>query len=208
SYSQFLDLFSSLKNPLKVSLKDNRGENLELIHQAPNPLADYKLGETSIFPILHDGNVLYCRMITPPDFDKAKKYPVITYVYGGPHVQMVRNTWLGGSDLWMQLMAQKGYIVFTLDNRGSANRGHEFESAVHRQLGTLEMSDQLAGVAYLKKLTYVDPNNIGVFGWSFGGFMTTTLMTRSPGTFKVGIAGGPVINWELYEIMYTERYMD
>jgi dipeptidyl-peptidase-4 len=108
----------------------------------------------------------------------------------------------------MQLMAQKGYIVFTLDNRGSANRGHAFESAVHRQLGNLEMNDQLAGISYLKNLSYVDSNRIGVHGWSFGGFMTTSLMSRQPGVFKVGVAGGPVINWELYEIMYTERYMD
>lgn len=207
-FTQFIDEFNSLTTPYKASLKDAKGENIRLVSNAQNPLVDYKLGETSIFPIFNEGNVLYCRMITPPDFDKSKQYPSIVYVYGGPHVQLVRNTWLGGSDLWMQLMAQKGYIVFSVDNRGSANRGHAFESAVHRQLGTLEMSDQLAGVNYLKNLPYINPNSIGVFGWSFGGFMTTTLMTRAPGTFKVGVAGGPVINWNLYEIMYTERYMD
>ncbi|HEY1045204.1 MAG TPA: S9 family peptidase [Bacteroidia bacterium] len=207
-FTYFINSVSSLTIPRRMNLKDNKGESLRNILDASNPLSEYKLGETSIFPIVHEGNVLYCRMITPPGFDKTKKYPVVVYVYGGPHVQLINNTWLGGSDLWMQLMAQKGYIVFTLDNRGSANRGHEFESSVHRQLGTNEMSDQLAGVNYLKNLAYVDANRMGVFGWSFGGFMTTTLMSRAPGVFKAGVAGGPVINWGLYEIMYTERYMD
>ncbi len=207
-YTNFINILSSVTVPRKITLKDNKGEQLRQLLNAPNPLESYKMGETSIIPIVHDGNVLYCRMITPPDFDKTKKYPVVVYVYGGPHAQMVNNTWLAGSNLWMQLMAQKGYIVFTLDNRGSANRGHAFESAVHRQLGTLEMSDQMAGINYLKNLPYVDGNRIGVHGWSFGGFMTTSLMSRQPGVFKVGVAGGPVINWALYEIMYTERYMD
>jgi dipeptidyl-peptidase-4 len=121
---------------------------------------------------------------------------------------MIQNRWLGGGNMWVAYMASKGYIVFTLDNRGSANRGFNFENAVHRQLGTLEMSDQLAGVNYLKSLQYVDSTRIGVHGWSFGGFMTTSLMTRSPGVYKVGVAGGPVIDWKYYEIMYTERYMD
>lgn len=207
-FSLFLNSFSSLTIPRRINLKDNKGELVKIVLDATNPISEYKLGETTIFPIVHEGNVLYCRMITPPDFDKTKKYPVVVYVYGGPHVQLISNSWLGGSDLWMQMMAQKGYVVFTLDNRGSANRGHEFESSVHRQLGTNEMSDQLAGINHLKNLAYIDANRIGVFGWSFGGFMTTTLMTRAPGVFKVGVAGGPVINWALYEIMYTERYMD
>lgn len=179
-----------------------------MLLDAPNPLSDYVLGETSIFPIINEGTVLYCRMITPPNYDKTKKYPVVVYVYGGPHAQMISNSWLAGSNLWMQLMAQKGYIVFTLDNRGSSNRGHEFESATFRNLGTIEMADQIAGVNYLKNLPYVDANRIAVHGWSFGGFMTTSLMTRQAGVFKVGVAGGPVIDWSLYEIMYTERYMD
>jgi dipeptidyl-peptidase-4 len=119
------------------------------------------------------------------------------YVYGGPHAQMIQNRWLGGGNMWMAYMASKGYIVFTLDNRGSANRGFDFENAVHRQLGTLEMSDQLAGVNYLKSLQYVDSTRIGVHGWSFGGFMTTSLMTRTPGVYKVGVAGGPVIDWQV-----------
>lgn len=208
SYTYFINSLNSLTIPRQITLKDRRGETQKLLFNASNPLEEYKLGETSIIPILHDNNVLYSRMITPPGFDKSKKYPVIVYVYNGPHVQLVTNSWLGGSNLWMQLMAQKGYIVFTVDGRGSANRGHAFESAVHRQLGTLELEDQMAGISYLKDLPFVDANRIGVHGWSFGGFMTTTMMTRQPGVFKVGVAGGPVIDWGLYEIMYTERYMD
>ncbi len=207
-YNHFLNILSSTTVPKKITQNTNKGEQLRVLLNAPNPLEEYQLGETTFFPIVNEGTVLYCRMITPPDFDKKKKYPVVVYVYGGPHAQMVNNTWLAGSNLWMQLMAQKGYIVFTLDNRGSSNRGHAFESATHRKLGELEMQDQIAGVNYLKEFAYVDANRIAVHGWSYGGFMTTSLMTRMPGVFKVGVAGGPVIDWGLYEIMYTERYMD
>jgi dipeptidyl-peptidase-4 len=147
-------------------------------------------------------------MIYPAAFDSTKKYPVLVYVYGGPHAQMITNSWLGGADLWLYYMAQQGYIVFTMDNRGSMNRGLEFENATFRDLGKVEMEDQLAGVSYLKKLKYVDGARMGVYGWSFGGFMTTSLMTRTPDVFKLGVAGGPVIDWRMYEIMYTERYMD
>ncbi|WP_460880787.1 alpha/beta hydrolase family protein [Pontibacter rugosus] len=140
--------------------------------------------------------------------DQNKKYPVVVYVYGGPHVQLVNNSWLAGANLWMHLMAQQGYIVFTVDSRGSSARGLDFEQATFRQLGTVEMADQLRGVDYLKSLPYVDPTRIGIHGWSFGGFMTTSLMTRHPEVFKVGVAGGPVIDWKYYEVMYTERYMD
>ena len=206
--NQFFDVYSSLNVPRKIDLRSQNGDLVKNLLTASNPLANYDLGETTLFPIINDGTVLHCRMITPPHFDKNKKYPVVVYVYGGPHAQMVTNSFLGGSNYWMQLMAQKGYIVFTLDNRGSSNRGHAFESATHRQLGTLEMADQLAGINYLKNLSYVDANRIGVHGWSFGGFMTTSLMSRQPGVFKVGVAGGPVIDWSIYEIMYTERYMD
>jgi len=132
----------------------------------------------------------------------------LVYVYGGPHAQMVTNSWNGGGPLWMNEFANRGYLVFTLDNRGSAHRGTDFEQQIHRQLGTLEMEDQLAGIAYLKSLTYVDGENMAVHGWSYGGFMTTSLMLRKPGTFKAGVAGGPVTDWKYYEAMYGERYMD
>jgi dipeptidyl-peptidase-4 len=147
-------------------------------------------------------------MILPPDFDSTKTYPVMVYVYGGPGVQLIFNRWLGGGSPWFNYMAEQGYIVFTLDNRGSANRGLAFEQETFRQLGTKEIEDQSLGVNYLKSLPYVDSKNMGVFGWSYGGFMATSLMTRTPDLFKAGVAGAPVIDWKYYEVMYTERYMD
>lgn len=205
-----IDRYSSTTIPRQIDIVDTKGKVLQTLLKADNPVKDYKLGETKLFTIKAADNItdLHCRIITPPNMEQGKKYPVVVYVYGGPHAQMVTNSWLGGSNLWMQYMAQQGYIVFTMDNRGSYNRGLDFENATHRQLGTVEMEDQLKGVEYLKSLPYVDANRLGVHGWSFGGFMTTSLMTRKPGTFKVGVAGGPVIDWKYYEIMYTERYMD
>jgi dipeptidyl-peptidase-4 len=204
-----IDNYSSMTVPREVSVITLKGFKKQVLLTATNPLTDYKLGQTSIFTIkTEDETDLYCRMIKPLNFDSTKAYPVIVYLYGGPHLQLINNTWLGGADLWMNYMAQEGYLVFTLDNRGSLNRGFDFESSVHRSFGTKEMTDQLKGVEYLKKLKYVDPKRIGVYGWSFGGFLTTTLMTRAPGTFKVAVAGGPVIDWKYYEVMYTERYMD
>ncbi|PJJ59210.1 S9 family peptidase [Hymenobacter chitinivorans] len=206
-----LDNFSNATTPRIIrTVSVKTGKTAQTLLTAPNPVAGYQLGQTKLFPIkAADGQTdLYCRLITPPGFDPSKKYPTVVYLYGGPHVQLVTDSWLGGSNLWMQLMAQKGYVVFTLDSRGSGNRGSAFERATFRQLGTQEMQDQLKGVDYLKSLPYVDAARIGIHGWSFGGFMTTTMMTRSPGTFKVGVGGGPVIDWRLYEVMYTERYMD
>ena len=151
---------------------------------------------------------LYYRLIKPADFDPAKKYPAIVYVYGGPHAQMITNGWMNDARGWDIYMANKGYILFSLDNRGSSNRGLEFENATFRQLGIEEGKDQVKGVEFLKSQPYVDEERIGVHGWSFGGHMTTALMLRYPEIFKVGVAGGPVIDWGYYEIMYGERYMD
>ena len=133
---------------------------------------------------------------------------MLNYVYGGPHAQLITNSWLNGASLWMHWMANQGYIVFTLDNRGSTNRGFAFESQIHRRLGTLEIEDQLTGVDFLKSLPYVDSKRMAVHGWSYGGFMTTSLMLRTPDVYQVGVAGGPVTDWKYYEIMYGERYMD
>lgn len=156
-----------------------------------------------------DGNTdLYWRMVKPADFDTTKKYPTIIYVYGGPHAHNVEASWHWGSRSWETYMAEKGYIVYILDNRGSENRGRDFEQATFRRLGQEEMKDQMCGVNYLKSLHYVDADRLGVHGWSFGGFMTISLMTNYPDVFKVGVAGGPVIDWKWYEIMYGERYMD
>jgi dipeptidyl-peptidase 4 len=148
------------------------------------------------------------RLIYPANFDATKKYPVMVYVYGGSHAQLVTNKWLGGAGYFDLYMAQQGYVVFTLDNRGSDARGKKFCEVTHRNLGVNEMADQMQGVAFLKSKSFVDADKIGVFGWSFGGFMTTSLLTSQPDTFKVGVAGGPVIDWKYYEIMYGERYMD
>ena len=166
-------------------------------------------------PIYESGSIkaadgttdLYFRMVKPHDFDINKKYPTVIYVYGGPHAHNVDASWHYASRSWETYMAQKGYIVFILDNRGSENRGRDFEQATFHQLGQIEMQDQMTGVEYLKKQLYVDMNRLGVHGWSFGGFMTISLMTNYPGIFKVGVAGGPVIDWKWYEVMYGERYM-
>ena len=167
-------------------------------------------------PIFEQGTILaadgqttlYWRMVKPMDFDASKKYPTVVYVYGGPHAHNVEASWHWGSRSWETYMAQKGYILFILDNRGSEDRGRDFEQVTFRHLGQEEMKDQMQGVAYLKSLPYVDADRLGVHGWSFGGFMTTSLMTTYPDAFKVGVAGGPVIDWKWYEVMYGERYMD
>ena len=151
---------------------------------------------------------LYWRMVKPADFDASKKYPTVIYVYGGPHANNVQASYRWYSRSWETYMAQKGYIVFVLDNRGSQYRGRDFEQATFRQLGQREMEDQMEGVKYLQSLPYVDADRIGVHGWSFGGFMTISLMVNHPDVFKVGVAGGPVIDWKWYEVMYGERYMD
>ena len=166
-------------------------------------------------PIYENGSIkaadgttdLYYRMVKPHDFDATKQYPTVVYVYGGPHAHLVDASWHYASRTWETYMAQKGYIVFILDNRGSEDRGRDFEQATFHQLGQIEMQDQMKGVEYLKSLPYVDMNRLGVHGWSFGGFMTISLMTNYPDVFKVGVAGGPVIDWKWYEVMYGERYM-
>jgi dipeptidyl-peptidase-4 len=204
-----IDTWSNLTIPYIAQVIGTEGNIIETLQTAKSPLVDFKIGSTEIFEVkARDGVQLNARIIKPSDFDPARKYKVLVYVYGGPHAQMVSNRWLAGAPLWMYYLAEKGYIVFTVDNRGSANRGFEFENVIHRQLGKIEMQDQLDGVAYLKTLPYVDSDKMAVHGWSYGGFMTTSLMLRQPGTFKVGVAGGPVTDWKFYEAMYGERYMD
>lgn len=204
-----LDIFSNTEIANKIQVLNADGKVLQQISEDKNPLKDYKLGETSIFTIkAKDGSDLYCRMIKPSNFDSSKKYPAIIYVYGGPHAQLITNSWLGGAGLFLNYLAQQGYVVFTLDNHGSANRGFAFESIIHRNCGKQEMEDQMLGVDYLKSLSFVDASRIGVDGWSYGGFMTISMMLKNPGVFKVATAGGPVIDWQWYEIMYGERYMD
>ncbi|MCF6307817.1 MAG: S9 family peptidase [Flavobacteriaceae bacterium] len=205
-----IDSYSSLDVPRVVKRKSVKNGDEVTIYISENPIKDYQLGTTELVTLkAKDGSDLYGRIIKPANFDASKKYPVLVYVYGGPHAQMVTNSWLGGSNLWMQWMAaEQDYVVFTLDNHGSAYRGFEFESAIHRQVGEVEMEDQLIGVDYLKSLPYVDGNRLAIHGWSYGGFMTNSLMLRHPGVFTTAVAGGPVTDWKYYEIMYGERYMD
>jgi len=207
--SFFFDEFSNHTTPSKSLLYDKSGKATTLL-VSKNKYDGYVMGSAEIKTIkAADGTTdLYTRLIKPSNFDASKKYPVMVYVYGGPHAQMITNSYLDGANLWMYWMAEQGYLVFTVDNRGSDNRGFGFESVIHGRLGVNEMEDQLKGVEYLKSLPYVDGNRLAVHGWSFGGFMTTSLMLRKPDTFKVGVAGGPVTDWKYYEIMYGERYMD
>ncbi|MCR5077065.1 MAG: S9 family peptidase [Prevotella sp.] len=177
---------------------------------APDPWKGYEVPQYTCGTLKAADGVtdLYWRMVKPVGFDPTKKYPTVVYVYGGPHAHNVEASWNWGSRGWETYMAQKGYLLFILDNRGSENRGKDFEQATFRHLGQVEMKDQMEGVRYLKSLPYVDQDRIGVHGWSFGGFMTISLITNYPDIFKVAVAGGPVIDWKWYEVMYGERYMD
>ena len=209
-YKYFIDSYSSFNLPFKAILKSCGNKFEKVITESYYPLSDYATGEIEIGTVPSaDGKYSnWYRLLKPKDFDPAKKYPVILYVYGGPHSQLVKNTWLGNIRLWEIYMAQRGYIVYVQDNRGTENRGLEYEQAIHKQCGQVEMADQLVGIEMLKSLPYVDSTRIGVHGWSYGGFMTISLMTNFPEIFKVGVAGGPVIDWKWYEIMYGERYME
>jgi dipeptidyl aminopeptidase/acylaminoacyl peptidase len=188
----------------------NDGKEIKSLLSAENPYQDYQMPDIKVGTIkAADGETdLYYRLVTPSNMDMAEKHPVIIYVYGGPHAQLISGSWLNGASGWDIYMASRGYVMFALDGRGSANRGFNFESIIHRHLGETEMTDQMKGVEYLKSLPFVDVDRIGVYGWSYGGFMTTNLILTYPDIFKVGVAGGPVIDWTRYEIMYGERYMD
>jgi dipeptidyl-peptidase-4 len=206
----FLDIYSSIDMARAYYLLDKDGKTVDTLLEDASPWQDYAVGEMEIFSIkADDGKTdLWCRLIKPVDFDPTKKYPALVYVYGGPHAQLIDKSWTGSAGFWLNLMAQQGFVVFTLDNRGSANRGFAFESAIHRQCGEKEMADQMKGVEYLKSLPYVDQQRMGIDGWSYGGFMAMSMFLRNPGIFEAACAGGPVIDWKWYEVMYGERYMD
>mgnify|MGYP005839355791 CR=1 FL=1 len=205
----FINKYSSTDVASIYEIRTHKGKKTYEIIRDEDSLSEYNLGEISLGTIKNeDGTELYYRMIKPANFDTAVEYPVFLYVYGGPHAQLVTDSWMGGASMFMQLMAERGYVVFTLDNRGTPNRGFDFESIIHRNLGKYEMEDQLAGVDFLLEQDFVDSDRIGIQGWSYGGFMTISLMLEEPGLFKAGVAGGPVIDWKYYEIMYGERYMD
>lgn len=205
-----MDRYSSMENPNKINFINNEGAILRNFISSQNPLIDYRLGKIELGTITADDGEtpLYYKLIKPVNFDPNKKYPVIVYVYGGPHAQMVLNSWYDATELWFQHMASKGYICFVMDNRGSVDRGLEFENITYRKLGQVEMKDQMKGIEFLTSLSYVDEDRIGMFGWSFGGFMTISMMLHYPEAVQVGVAGGPVTDWKYYEVMYGERYMD
>ena len=205
-----IDSFNSLKNPGTIEIINQSGEVEKSLLQSKNPFEQTELGTTELYSIsAEEGTSLNCRMIKPANFDAAKSYPCLVYVYNGPGVQLITNSNLAAASLWMHYLANEyGYIVFTVDGRGSENRGREFEQAMFRNLGEVEMLDQLTGVEHLKSLGFIDENRIAVHGWSYGGFMTTNLLCSYPNVFTCGVAGGPVIDWKYYEIMYTERFMD
>ena len=210
SGTYLIDNYSSPDVPRNISILNTQsGKSIPLL-TATDPFDGFRM------PVIETGTIkaadgvtdLYYRLIKPADMEAGKKYPAIVYVYGGPHAQMINGSWQYGARGWDIYMANKGYVMFCLDNRGSENRGREFEDVTFRHLGIEEGKDQVKGVEFLQSLPYVDGNLIGVHGWSFGGHMTTALLLRYPDLFKVGVAGGPVIDWSYYEIMYGERYMD
>ncbi len=205
-----LDVYSGAGVPKNTYLRATNGTYEQELVKSEDPLANYDR------PVIKDVTIkaadgvtpLYGKLILPTNFDKSKKYPVIVYLYNGPNVQLIHNSFPESGNLWYEYMAQHGYVVFTMDGRGSWNRGLAFEQATFRRLGDVEIQDQMKGVEYLRSLPYVDADRMGVHGWSYGGFMTTSLMLKHPDVFKCGVAGGPVMDWSMYEVMYTERYMD
>ncbi len=206
----FVDYYSSYNIPRIIQVSTVDHSIRKSLIDADNKFGDYDMGEVTISKIKSaDGETdLYYRLIKPVNFEPDKKYPVIIYVYGGPHLQLITNSWMGRTEMWQQYMAQRGYIGFVIDPRGSENRGLEFENAVYRKLGIPQLEDYKAAIDFLSTYDYVDMSRIGVHGWSFGGYMTISLLVNYPEIFKVGVAGGPVIDWKFYEVMYTERYMD
>jgi dipeptidyl-peptidase-4 len=207
--AHFLDTYSNAMQPPRQNLFSADGSSVAALAENPvTELAAYRLQPIEFFAVPGaDGTPLDASLIKPPGFDPARKYPVIVYVYGGPQAQEVRDAWQGADFLWHQLMAQKGFVIFSVNNRGMAGRGHDFETPIYHHFGQAELADQLAGVAWLTKQTYVDRTRIGIWGWSYGGYMTCMAMLRGGGVFKAGFAGAPVTDWRQYDTIYTERYM-
>ena len=207
--SAFEDAYSNAMTPPRQDVYRIDGKHVAVLNENKVPaLGDYHLSPVEFLDLLtDDGAKLRASIIRPPDFDTSRKYPVLIDVYGGPHVQNVRHEWGGIDFLWLEMMAQKGYIIFALDNRGSYYRGHAFETPIYHRFGQVELQDQLRGVKYLKSLSYVDTSRIGIWGWSYGGTMTLEALFNAPDVFKVGVAIAPVSDWRLYDTIYTERYM-
>ncbi len=206
----FSDNYSSLNVPRVVAVGSTDGKFYREVFRAEDPSKEFNFSTIELGSVKSACGKYnnHYRLIKPLDFDENKKYPVILYVYGGPHSQMVRNSFQAQLRRWEMYMAQRGYVVFVMDNRGTLNQGAEYEKAIHRYCGRAEMEDQMKGIEWLLSHKWADRERVGVHGWSYGGFMTISLMTHYPEVFKVGVAGGPVIDWKWYEIMYGERYME
>ncbi|MES2828785.1 MAG: DPP IV N-terminal domain-containing protein [Bacteroidota bacterium] len=205
-----LDNYSNLQTPRIINVVAVASLKNKSILKSANPLAGFATESSKIFTIKNkNGDDLFASLYKPLGYDSTKKYPVVVYWYGGSHAQLILNAWnAGAGDYWFKYMAERGYVVLTIDTRGSDNRGKQFEQAMFRKVGDVQMEDMLSAVDYLKSQPYVDTSNMGLFGWSFGGFNTVDFMVSHPRIFKAAVAGGPVINWQFYEVMYTERYMD
>lgn len=202
-----LDTSSTVSQPPVLTLLDASGRSVRPVNRPENRLAGFELATTEEVEVAAaDGAKLLARLVKPPDFDPAKKYPVVVQVYGGPHAQVVHDAW-GATSLFDHYLASKGFLVWSLDNRGSWGRGHAWEAAIFKEMGRRELADQLAGVRYLKSLSYVDPARVGIWGWSYGGYMTLYALTNAPDVWKCGVAGAPVTHWKFYDSIYTERYM-
>jgi dipeptidyl-peptidase-4 len=203
----YVDTFSSMTEPPRRTIHGNDGKEWAVYREADRkPLEQYQILPSEIVTIkASDGTPLYARLIKPAHFDPSKKYPAIVMVYGGPGAQSVRDAWTGLS--WDQALAQMGFVIWQLDNRGSTGRGHAFEAPLYRRFGQTELADQRRGVDYLISQGYVDRARIGIYGWSYGGYMTLYSLLNAPDLFKVGIAGAPVTNWHNYDTIYTERYL-
>jgi dipeptidyl-peptidase-4 len=210
SGNSVIDNYTNPDNPRIIQLIETKLGKTKNLLRSPNPLSGFILAQSTLITIKNeDGIPLYCSLYKPANFDSSKKYPLIVYWYGGPHAQLVTNSWnLGSGDYWFQYMAEHGYVVFCMDTRGSDNRGKAFEQSQFRKFGDVQMQDMMSGVNYLKSLPYVDQTKMGLYGWSFGGFDTVDFMLTYPDVFKAAVAGGPVTDWSYYEVMYTERYMD
>jgi dipeptidyl-peptidase-4 len=204
----YVDTFSDVATPPRVTLSSADGLHRTKVEENRSPeILRYERGQIEWVDLLaKDGTVLHASLLKPADFDPARRYPVIVSVYGGPQAQTVQNAWSHVSP-FEHLLASHGFLVFSLDNRGSAYRGHAFESAIFHDMGRVELEDQLVGVEYLKALPFVDSGHLGILGWSYGGYMTLYALTHAPGVFRAGVAGAPVTDWKLYDSIYTERYM-
>jgi dipeptidyl-peptidase 4 len=207
--SGFVDKYSTVMTPPRQDLYKSDGTRVAIVNENKvTELATFDLSNPEFTNVAAaDGTKLYAMMIKPANFDASRKYPVLIEVYGGPQVQNVRDDWGGTVFLWLEMMAESGYLVFSLDNRGSYNRGHAFETPVYHRFGKVELEDQLAGVKYLQSLPFVDGSRIGIWGWSYGGYMTLDALFNAPGVFKAGVSVAPVSDWHLYDTIYTERYM-